>query len=118
MSFMLDLLRREIGDAATLALVEARGGTTVSVPETAREGQVLVEIVGLAAAEKLSQHYAREIITIPLAKDWRIDLYAARGMQNPEIAKKLGMTTRRVRSARRRIEGPSPQLDLFATSED
>lgn len=117
MSWMLAQLRETIGDEATLALVEARGGLTVSVPETAREGQVLAEIVGLAAAEKLSQLYAREVIQVPLAKDWRIEIYAAQGMTNPEIAKRLGMTTRRVRSARRRIEGPSPQLDLFVDAE-
>ena len=76
---MITRLVKLIGETATLALVDARGGRSVYVPERPVATSELAKIVGLDAATKLGQEFGREAITVPIAREWRILLYSDQG---------------------------------------
>lgn len=113
MSHVLGRLRDIIGDEATLALVEARGGRQVYVPVDPAEGAEIARIIGLDAARRLGQEYGREPITVPVAREWRIAVYSAQGVTVPEIARRVGAHIDTVRKCRRRQGLQQRQYDLF-----
>lgn len=113
MSHVLGRLRDIIGDEATLALVEARGGRQVYVPVEPAEDQVLARIIGLDALRQLGQEYGREFVTVPVAREWRIAVYSAQGVPTPEIARRVGAHIDTVRKCRRRQGLQQRQYDLF-----
>lgn len=84
-------LARLIGRAATLALVEAYGGTRVYVPHTINQAAPLARAIGLDAARRLAEQYGRIELSVPQAKAWRAVIYRRRdGLTHAAIARKLG----------------------------
>jgi len=79
-----------IGAAATLVLIEARGGTRVYVPHATRTDTPLVREIGLDAARKLADAFAGNVISVPVARAWRVRHYRAGGLSYAAIAHKLG----------------------------
>lgn len=109
------MLCRLIGPEATLALVEARGGIKVYIPEQPA-GSDLADIVGLDAAAKLSSTYARDWLRVPLARPWRILCYKAAGLSYKQIALKAGCTDATVWEVLKRLKASGAQGDLFKAS--
>jgi hypothetical protein len=87
----LGFLADRIGAAATLALIEAHGGTRVKIPREPNQGSVLARTIGLDAARGLAAWRAGETVKVPLAKVWRIRVYRAEGLSYSQIARKLGV---------------------------
>jgi hypothetical protein len=87
----LAYLTELIGPAATLALIEAAGGTRIHIPQSVNQGSQLARMIGLEAARALTTWRPREDVKIPLAKVWRIRIYRAEGLSYPAIARKLGI---------------------------
>ncbi|WP_094462636.1 helix-turn-helix domain-containing protein [Pannonibacter phragmitetus] len=109
LSRLIDL----IGDEATLALVTARGGRSVYVPERPTAQTEIAKIVGLDAATILGQSFGRESIIVPVAREWRVLQYDAQAMSVPQIAALTGCHVDTVRKIRRRHGLSAAQLDLF-----
>ena len=84
-----------IGETATLALIEARGGTRIAIPATEAgiARSYLADLIGKEALTALSREFGSLYIQLPLARNWRAYIYLARGgMSHPEIALKVGLT--------------------------
>jgi len=54
-----------IGIAATLRLVEWRGGVRLWIPQELRAGEPLAQVLGLEAAQRLIERYGCERIYLP-----------------------------------------------------
>ena len=119
-----------IGVEATLRLVEELGGTEVYVARDVKPTSPLAVAIGAEAAQQLaravaSQHHAAwatGYLRVPLARAWRIHAYAAQGLTNTAIARRMGMTQsgvwRALRGApsggrRREHAADTSQRDLF-----
>lgn len=96
-----------IGSDNTMALLHhARcdeGRRFVRVPLRPRRGQVIVELIGMEAAAKLSNEYGGRVIHLPKLKaidraqrDAEIKRMAAEGLSKAEIASRFGITARQV----------------------
>jgi hypothetical protein len=101
-----------VGPDAALALVEARGGTRIYVGE-AIEGRTVTDIIGVAAAARLAEAFGRETIKVPLAREWRILIYKARGLSYRAIALKAGCSENTVWETLSRHRQTNSQLDFF-----
>lgn len=113
MSMTIDRLRELIGDEATLALVEARAGNRIYAPRERHASSLLAEIVGVDAAAKIADEYGGETFVVPIAREWRIEVYTQRGLPVPEIARRVGSHADTVFKARRKLQMSRAQLDLF-----
>lgn len=99
-----------LGVDATLALIEARGGTRVYVPAQPDAECEIARIIGLPATQALAKRFGGEHIRVPLARGkwtgaWRARIYHARGLSYPAIARRLGVVENTVRVMLR----PRPQ---------
>jgi hypothetical protein len=110
----LAYLADRIGARATLALIEAAGGTRIHVPKGVNQGSKLARMIGLDAARALSAWRGGEDIKIPLARHWRIRIRRALGDSYSEIARKLGITEKAVHDNLHAARLTHPQPDLFA----
>jgi hypothetical protein len=81
-----------IGDDATLALIEAHGGTRLYVPRRSPAASRLAEVLGAAAVGQLSATWGGDYLKVPTAKFWRARILRARGKSYAEIARALGAT--------------------------
>ena len=79
-----------LGAAATLVLVEKRGGTRVYVPREVTQASVIAREIGLQEARALSGAFAGDTITVPVARHWRVRHYRAAGLSYADSARKLG----------------------------
>lgn len=113
MSQSLNRLIELIGEDATLALIEERGGREIYVPRDPKESSELSRIIGLDAAIVLGQEFAGEAILVPLAREWRIVVYSRQGHKVPEIARLVGCTIGNVKNRRRQHALQQAQFDLF-----
>lgn len=109
-----------IGAEGVLRLIEKVGGTRIYVPTMERSNVSLSRQIGVDLATQLSANRGGEQLDVPLARAWRIRVYAAQGMKLPEIARRMGMTKNGVARSLRgttspaaRPSGPGPQPDLF-----
>lgn len=104
----------KIGAEATLALVERWGGLRLYVPSPASPDGELWRVVGEDAARYLAHRYGREQIKVPLARNWRILVYHARGLPQAQVARRVGVIERTVeRVLSRAKSGRSVQMDFF-----
>lgn len=110
----LSRIREVAGDAAAVALVAARGGTEVWIPQRPDESCDLVRIVGAAAARAIADAFGSGPLRVPtgrgLAHGRRIDPQAvatltAAGASLNGIARRLHCTARQVSNIRRRLAG-------------
>lgn len=83
-------LLRLIGEAGALALIEAHGGTRITIPAGANTN--LARLLGEDAAAALHAHFGHERVTIPLAKAWCARAYREQGLSYAAIARKLRCT--------------------------
>jgi hypothetical protein len=109
LSFLLETL----GEDLTLKMVEAFGGTRCHVPEEKIETHRLREVLGDAGFALLRKHAAGDQIKVPLAKRWRLEVYAKRGLQTAEIARRVGYDERSVARIRNGNGNMSAQLSLL-----
>ncbi|MGD9769469.1 MAG: hypothetical protein AB7U62_17680 [Pseudolabrys sp.] len=100
-----------VGAEATLALIEAHGGTRFYVPRMPNER--LVAIVGEPGAAALASLLGGEYLKLPLARAWRVLVYQARGLSYPAIARRVGCTEGAVWRTLSRHGLTQTQYDLF-----
>lgn len=82
-----------IGRDGACRLAEHYGGRRVYIPLRIEEAiSDFVENIGSEAAEALSDVYGRDFIKVPLYRELRAVHYRSQQFQNPEIARRLGMT--------------------------
>lgn len=113
-----------LGLDGLLRLLEARAGTRLPIPKKVGQSK-LVEELGLDLTAALVDAWGGAQLKVPLGREWRAQVYRARGQSYAEIARRLGLTERGVwgiLSASGLIGGgpstaapraPSHQLDLF-----
>jgi Homeodomain-like domain len=100
-----------LGPEATLALIEACGGTRIYVPFNPAPDAPLSAKIGHDAAKALAGVFGGETLKVPSCKFLRARLLRARGHSYPQIALKLGVSETTVW----RLVQPHPadtQLDL------
>lgn len=110
---MINRLVNLIGETATLALVNARGGRQVYVPEKPTAETTVAKIVGLDAATILGKEFGREAITVPIAREWRILVLSDQGKSVPQIAAQVGSHVDTVRRVRRKHGLSQAQLSFM-----
>lgn len=114
-----------LGENAFLALVEARGGTRLFVPDDPTRSQ-LIDIIGGQAAHRLARKYGRCYIKVPIARTMRALHMVRQGKTNSEVALHLRMTESGVEKLLKRarkgeaVRRPKPprkvdagQMDFF-----
>lgn len=108
----LDDLSSVIGFSATLRLVAWFGDRgNVYIPNCCEEGQLLVKLIGLSAAKKLTQEWGHQHINIPRISQYEDDLnkreigrFLSHKMGSREIANTKRMSERRVQQICRELE--------------
>ena len=108
----LAYLSSRIGAAATLALIEAHGGTRLHIPKSAPPTARLTRLLGPEAAHALSAWRGGEDVKIPLAKGWRIRVHRAEGLGYGAIARRLGIGEAMVHK-HLQVARMTDQADLF-----
>jgi DNA-binding transcriptional regulator LsrR (DeoR family) len=114
-------LKALLGETAFVALAQEFGGTRLYVPHSIPADHEIVQVIGLAAARRLSQRFAPAVIRVPLARFIRARHYRAAGLSHARIARKLGLTETGVDKLFRRMQdapakgskAASAQLSLF-----
>ncbi len=111
----LAIIREAAGEGAARALVKARGGVTIYLPETPTADCVLTQIVGLRAARQIAEALgAPRTINIPTGRgsyhsrriDWsRVVALHDAGLTHREITQDVGCTDRQVRNILRQELG-------------
>jgi len=110
-----------IGLPDFLRLVEWRGGTYIYIPENPKQGQRLVDIIGLEAARKLAYQFAGRLEIPKCDAAARAALHDAIGQRRAngeselEVALDTGFSARWIRTinARHQIKEKSKQQKLF-----
>lgn len=108
----LDDLSAVIGFSATLRLAAWFGDRgNVYIPDTCEDGQLLVKLIGLSAAEKLTREWGHQHLSVPRLRQYEDDLTKRRigralshGMGPREIANQERMSERRVQQIGRELE--------------
>lgn len=102
-----------IGFTATMRLAVWLGSANgrLYVPKKPEEGQLLVKLIGMKAAERLTQEWGGEHLHVPkltgYEKDVRNKLIGGlleAGISTREIGARMGMTERRVQQICRELE--------------
>lgn len=86
----LKSLVETLGQDGTLKLIEAFGGTRVIVPARRPAAHRLLDVLGQRDFDRLCAQYRGEVVNVPLARAWRISLYAAQNLSRSEIARRAG----------------------------
>ena len=93
-----------LGDRALLALLEAHGGTRLSVPRGVAPFDPLAVLLGTAAAERLAREFGGSVLSVPLCKQWRASLLRGQGLTYAAIGRRLGMHEMSVHRLIKRFE--------------
>ena len=110
----LHWLSSVIGDEATLALLDQRGGTRLYIPRDSA-GSKLADEIGEPAAHALAQALGGEGIKVPICREWRVRCHRVRGLSYAQIARRTGCSEDTVWRLLNHA-GRTNQLDLFGTS--
>lgn len=98
-------LRRLLGEDGLVRLAQQLGGTRVYLHRRALpDDHDIVQAVGRALADKLSDAFAPDTICVPLARRERALHYYAQGLSYAQIARRLGMTEKGVAKLFKRQE--------------
>jgi hypothetical protein len=103
-----------VGPAPLLRLIEAHGGTRLYIPKDPNQGMPIARLLGLDQARALAQRCGGDFLKVPLARNWRVRLYRARGDSYPAIARALGITESQVSKILTAAGATRAQMDLFA----
>lgn len=110
------------GEAAALAIADARGGTQVYIPPRPRPGHWLCELVGEQAAQKIADRLTCGVggmrVDLPLGPcghqaraRTRVDRMLVAERSERDIARATGYTTRGVRKRRAQMrDSRQPRL--------
>lgn len=103
-----------LGEEATLKIVEAYGGTRLSVPKVMPKEHRLRELLGDGSFALLYQYFGGSTIMIPIAREWRIDLYLKQKprLTRAEIARRAGCSENTVYAHQRGDKRAPGQLNL------
>jgi len=107
-----------IGEAAALRLLEARGGTQISIPVRA-EGSMLARLVGETEAQAMIDTFGPGKLTLPTAGARGVGARRARAMRMlrkghslQEVALACDLHTRTVSNYRAQIDRDNGQMEL------
>lgn len=84
--------RSLLNDDEFLKLVEEFGGWRLYVPRRLRPGQRLERAIGMDAAAKLVSEYAGCTCRVPVAREFRVQQYLAKGLRRFDIGKRVGIS--------------------------
>lgn len=109
---MLDDLAAVIGFSATLRLVGWFGDRgNLYIPMEAEEGQLLIRLIGMSCAKRLTQEYGGLHLNVPRLRAYENDLVKRavcimleHGMSTSEVAIQMRMSERRVQQIMRELE--------------
>jgi hypothetical protein len=97
----LKMLVQQVGYAATIKLINARGGQQVWIPKKATGDRVLAQVIGKAALTELVKHHGGERLELPKKDKLLIqvrdeDLWQKRqaGATESELAREFDITRR------------------------
>lgn len=90
MSGELKNLIETLGQEGALRLIETFGGTRIVVPAARPVSHKLLDVLGSHDFDLLWTHYRGEVFAVPIARAWRINLYAAQQLSRAEIARRAG----------------------------
>lgn len=79
-----------LGADITLKFVEVCGGSRVIVPASKITEHDLIAHLGQPGFDLLWEAYRGEVLYVPIARAWRIGIYAQLGLTKAEIAKRIG----------------------------
>lgn len=105
-------LRALIGREAFLALVEAYGGRRIYVPKG--NAGVLYAAIGTEAALKMSREFNGNHVSVPVAREFRARHYRSTGMNNFQIADRLGISVNGVEKLFRRLRQPEKHAQFVS----
>ena len=94
-----------LGDRALLRLLEAHGGTRLSVPSRVAPFDPLAVLLGAKPAERLAREFGGGQLQVPLCKPWRALMLRREGCSYAAIARRLGMHEQSVYMLVHRREG-------------
>lgn len=107
----LDDIAAEIGLTATLRISAWFGEDRCHVPAVVEEGQLLVRLIGISAARKLTLAFPGELLAIPRLTQYEADVrnrqigrWLMKGCTTREISNWLRMSERRVQQICREME--------------
>lgn len=79
-----------IGAVSALSLIEAKAGQRLYIPKAYGEDNILSEILDAEACKRIIEEYPGLYLKVPVARQWLILCYRARGLSYGEIAAKTG----------------------------
>ena len=97
-----------IGKPALVKLAEAFGGMRLYIPEKYLQASEIVEAVGHDVARVLSDAYGRDVIKVPLCREFIAESCRAQGMSNAQIARRLKITESGVERMLKRMGATAP----------
>lgn len=108
----LDDVSAVIGFSATLRLAAWFGDRgNLYIPDKVEDGQLLVKLIGMSAAKKLTEEWGHQHLSIPRIRSYEDDQKKQlvgwlfqRGMGSREIAVQLRMGERRIQQICRELE--------------
>lgn len=108
----LDDIAAVVGLSATVKLAAWFGGLgNLYVPNTAAEGQVLVKLIGMPAAKRMTQEWGGEHLAVPRLSNYEDEMLRhligrmlENGFGSGEVARHMQMSQRRVQQICRELE--------------
>jgi len=105
-----------LGLEDTLKFIGAFGGTEIYIASDPKSRSRVVEVVGYPKARMLASIIEKLPRRVPLAKQWRAQVYHAMGYSKAEVARKLSIhedTVRRYLTRQSTKTHDNNQLNLF-----
>ena len=109
----LDDFAAVIGFSATMRLVAWFGDRgNLYIPQQAQDGQLLVKLIGISCAKRLTQEFGGQHLNVPRLRAYENDLVKRgvcimleHGMSTSDVANQNRMSERRVQQIMRELEG-------------
>ena len=108
----LPSLRELLGDEGALIVVERLGGTRVFVPGFITAEHPLRKTLGEKVFGDLVRYFGKSMILVPLARQWRVEIYARQNLTHAQIARKIGCGETMVYRALKKMRATANQLAL------
>lgn len=104
-------LVQAVGLETALALIEAHGGTRIYLATRPCHNSELVRAFGAETVQRLADALGAGQYKVPVAREWRIQVYRARKMTYAQIARAVGCDEKTVHRTLQ-ISGLTKQLEL------
>lgn len=86
------------GEREAVDFLTEYGAETFRIPETVHEGTALARRIGMEKAARLLEVFGPGLITVPTSRRWLASQLSARGIDPPDIARRLRVTRESVRT--------------------